>query len=144
MMMIVVAIDISLPDPDWRKRCCAVLHAVATVSVSGRAAGNGLGALAAFSFRVNLLAHLYRYKPLHVSDVGKRPCQISVLRVPLLEVLDGAGEKFQCFLVMSLPPDHAAMSGIDVAQRNVVVAVAERRFSMIQNARRFAELPFLE
>src|SRR6476619_2735920 len=101
-------------------------------------------ALAALSFRINLLAHLARDEPLHVSDVGERPCQISVLRVPLLEVLNGAGEKFQGFLIVSLSPNHAAMGGINITQSDVIVAVAQRCFGLVQNARRFAELAFLE
>jgi len=83
-----------------------------------------LGALAALSFRVNLLTHLHRHQPLHVSDVGKRSSQISVVRIRLLEMIDGAGKEFQGFLIMSLAAHHAAMRGINIAERDVIVAVA--------------------
>ena len=106
--------------------------------------GNCLRALAAFSFRINLLSHLKGHQPLHVSDVGQRPCQISVVGICFLKVLDGPREKLQGLLIMSLSPHHAAMRGINVPQRDVVVAVAERGFGLVQNARSIAILPFLE
>ena len=95
------------------------------------ATGQTLGALAAFSFRINLLAHLDRHQSLYVSDVGKGACQISVVRICFLEMLNGARKEFQGFLIMSLAPHHAAMRGINVAQRDVIVAVAQRCFRLV-------------
>ena len=48
----------------------------------------------AFSFRVDLLAHLDRHQPLHICDVGQGARQISVLRIRFLEMLNGAGKNF--------------------------------------------------
>src|SRR6476660_5190096 len=97
------------------------------------ATGQAFGALAAFSFRINLLAHLDRHQSLYVSDVGKRTRKISVVRICFLEMLNGAREEFECFLIMSLAAHHAAMRGINVAQRNMIVAVAQRCFGLVQN-----------
>src|SRR5579864_360785 len=108
------------------------------------ATGQALGALAAFSFRINLLAHLDCHQSLYVCNVGKRTRKISVVRICFLEMLNGARKELQGFLIMSLAAHHASMSGINVAQRDVIVAVAQRCFGLVQNTRRFAELPFLE
>ena len=62
----------------------------------------------------------------------------------LVKMLNGAGKELQRFLIMSLAAHHAAMGGIYVAQRDVVVAVAQRRFRLVQNARCFAILAFLK
>ena len=67
-----------------------------------------------------------------------------MLRIRFLEMLNGAGKKFQGFLIMPLAAHHAAMRRINIAQGDVVIAIAQCCFGLVKNARRIAILPFLK
>src|SRR5580765_644230 len=143
MMVVMMAIDL-FRAIQVGEGAAAKLFMLAQLALLLSADSGCLGAPAAFSLRVNLLAHLHGHQPLHIRDVSEGARQVSVLRVRLLEMLNGAGEKFQRFLVMPLPSHHAPMGGIYVTQRDVIVSVAQRGLSLVQDARGLAVMPFLE
>jgi hypothetical protein len=64
--------------------------------------------------------------------------------ISFLEMLNRAGKEFQRFLIMSLPPHHAAVGGVNIAQRDVIIAIAQCCFRLVQYSRRIAILPFLK
>src|SRR5262249_46723280 len=102
------------------------------------------GLAATLGFQVHLPADLQRDQPLHVGDVGKRTRQVSMLRVALAKMLDGAREIFECCGVIALAANHAPMGRIDVAQGDVIVSGAQLGFGPIENAHGLAPLAFLK
>src|SRR5207302_11274421 len=101
VVMVMMAIDLFRPI-QVGKGAAAKLLMLPQLAVLLPAGSGCLSALAAFSFRVNLLAYLDGHQTLHIRNVGERARQVSVLRVRLLEMLNGAGEKFQRLLIMLL------------------------------------------
>src|ERR1041385_3426131 len=67
-----------------------------------------------------------------------------MLRAALAEMFDRASKEAQGLLVLSLTADHAAVRGINIAQRNVIIRVAKDGLRLLKDAPRFAKMAFLK
>src|SRR5690242_16129125 len=76
----------------------------------------------AMALGVHLLDHLKRQQSLHIRDVSQRSREVAMVRIPSAETLNGASKEFQSLCVLSLAAYHAAVRGVDVSQRNVIVS----------------------
>ncbi len=108
-----------------------------------RAAGDSR-LVAAGGFTIDLLVQTERDQALDERHVDQRPGEIAVPRVALLVLFDGAGEAPHGFFVAALAARDAAIGGLDVAAKHVIVALAEGRLGFLEDVRGLRQFALLE
>ena len=94
--------------------------------------------------RVNRLAQLQRHQPFHQPQIGQRPRQIPVIRIPLAILFNRRREMSHRQFVPPVAPVHSPVARFHIAARDEVVALRQAVLGLLQQTDRVLRPALLE
>src|ERR1700752_1677644 len=111
-------------------------------AVAGPIAGSSLPA--PFGFCINFAAQLQGEEALDVSHVVQRAGHVAMLRIEPAVMRNGNCETFNGVLITPLAAGDPPIGGMDIAQSEIVIGLAQNGFGRLQNLERMIGIAFLE
>ena len=76
--------------------------------------------------------------------VGQRSRQIWMPQIPLAVMTNGVFKELDRFIETAFPARHSSIERLNVAERHIVVGLAQHGFRRLRNAHRFFPFPLLK